>query len=223
MKYEPHPLSEGIPPIEGKDFDALVKSIKERGLIDPITLYEGAILDGCNRYRACLEAGVEPRTTKFNGHNPEMYVLDRNLHRRHLTNAQKRQMAEKILKLSPERSNRHIAVQLKTDDHTIASVRNELEAAAEIPQLGKRVNQHGRRRSKTPGSGIKRGTITVKRKLGIFNRALSLFCNYAEGLEEIPIPHLEDAVRKDAEHRIKEAQRLIWKFRNRVKSEGTGK
>src|ERR1700675_1006975 len=42
----------------------------ERGLLEPIILHEGLILDGRNRYRACQIAGVEPRTERFNAKPP---------------------------------------------------------------------------------------------------------------------------------------------------------
>ena len=52
-------------PLEGEAFDALVADIKANGLRQPITLNgkTTVILDGQNRYRACLAADVEPRST----------------------------------------------------------------------------------------------------------------------------------------------------------------
>jgi hypothetical protein len=44
-----HPLAAIVPLLEGEAFDALVADIGANGLFEPITLHEGAILDGRNR------------------------------------------------------------------------------------------------------------------------------------------------------------------------------
>lgn len=80
-----HPLCSLFPPMVGTEFDALVADIQANGLREPIIVHEGMILDGGNRYRACLAAGVKPGTMKFGGGNIVNYVLSANLHRRHLT------------------------------------------------------------------------------------------------------------------------------------------
>ncbi|WP_430230535.1 ParB N-terminal domain-containing protein [Paraburkholderia tropica] len=85
---ELHPLCTFFPRIEGVEFEALTMDIRENGLHQPIVVHEGLILDGGNRYRACLEAGVTPRTVKFSGADPVLFVLSANLHRRHLTPGQ---------------------------------------------------------------------------------------------------------------------------------------
>jgi hypothetical protein len=61
MQVDFHPLANIFPLLHSERFDALVDNIRENGLIDPITLHEGKIVDGRNRYRACQAAGVEPR------------------------------------------------------------------------------------------------------------------------------------------------------------------
>jgi N6-adenosine-specific RNA methylase IME4 len=63
-----HPASEIFELLEGDEFQSLVESIAKHGLINPIWLHpDGSILDGRNRYRACVEANVEPRYEWWNG------------------------------------------------------------------------------------------------------------------------------------------------------------
>ena len=88
MSYELHPLCTLFPRVTGAEFDGLVADIKAHGLRQPIVLHGGMILDGGNRYRACVEAGVEPVFQEFQGDNLVSFVLSANLHRRHLSAGQ---------------------------------------------------------------------------------------------------------------------------------------
>lgn len=88
MSYELHPLCTLFPRVTGAEFDGLVADIKAYGLRQPIVLHGGMILDGGNRYRACIEAGVEPVFQEFQGDSLVSFVLSANLHRRHLSAGQ---------------------------------------------------------------------------------------------------------------------------------------
>ena len=83
-------------------------------------------------------------------------MLSLNVHRRHLTAEQRRELIAKVLKAKPEASNRLIAKQVKADDKTVASVRSVLESTAEIPQLKKTKGKDGKAR---PVKGKKKSTI----------------------------------------------------------------
>jgi len=83
-----HPLCVFFPRIVGNEFDSLVADIRANGLREPITLYEGQVLDGGNRYSACLEAGIEPHFVGFTGGDIAAFVLSANMHRRHLSQGQ---------------------------------------------------------------------------------------------------------------------------------------
>lgn len=85
---EPHPLADIFPMMHEKEFDELAEDIKVNGLREEIAVYEGKILDGRNRYKACLAVGVEPRTRKFLGDDPATTVMSLNVHRRHLSKSQ---------------------------------------------------------------------------------------------------------------------------------------
>lgn len=77
----------------------IVNDIQAHGLIQPITLHDGMILDGRNRYAACRMAKVEPRFENWsaNGHSPTEWVLSINFHRRQLTIGQRAAVAVSAL------------------------------------------------------------------------------------------------------------------------------
>lgn len=88
MTYELHPLCTLFPRMGEAEFASLVRDIRANGLQQPIVLSDGMILDGGNRYRACVEAGIEPRFVQFDGGSIVAFVLSANLHRRHMTAGQ---------------------------------------------------------------------------------------------------------------------------------------
>src|SRR5258708_27943049 len=94
-----HPLANLFPLIEGEEFQRLVADIKERGLWHPITIHDGLILDGRNRYRGCIAAGVRVRSEAYAGDDPSGFVISSNLHRRHLNESQRAMVAAKLANL----------------------------------------------------------------------------------------------------------------------------
>jgi hypothetical protein len=146
--YPFHPIAGMFPLLEGGEFAAVVDDILAHGLLESIVLFEGMILDGRNRDRACREAGVEPRYREmtFDSHADAVnYVISANIHRRHLTAEQKRELIEKLLKANPEQSDRAIADTIKADNKTVAAVRRKAEAPEEIPHVAKRKDRKGRK------------------------------------------------------------------------------
>jgi hypothetical protein len=145
-----HPLADNFPLMEGQEFADLVVDIKTHGLHEPIVIFQGQILEGRNRYRACKAAGVS--YVADNILDPEFdavaYVVSKNIHRRHLTAEQKRDLIEKLLKAKPQSSDRTIAKQTKVDHKTVGKTRSKLEATGEIPQLKKTVGADGKSRPK---------------------------------------------------------------------------
>ena len=84
-----HPAAAMLPMMDKDEYGALVASVKRYGLQKPIKLYaDGSILDGRNRYNACLEAGVVPvfeEWSEFDDTDPRVYVVIHNIQRRHLS------------------------------------------------------------------------------------------------------------------------------------------
>jgi hypothetical protein len=88
--YTQHPIAAAFPPMPDVEFTALVEDIKAHGQRVPITLYEGQVLDGWHRYRACCALGIEPATIEFTGTIEEAaaFVVSLNARRRHLDTGQ---------------------------------------------------------------------------------------------------------------------------------------
>lgn len=101
MNYEDytiHPLADAFPLIEGEEFDELCQSIDEHGLLEPIVMQDGVVIDGRNRLRACLHMGVAPDFTEYaeSLEIPE-YIWSKNAQRRHLKDDQRAMAATAFL------------------------------------------------------------------------------------------------------------------------------
>jgi ParB-like chromosome segregation protein Spo0J len=86
------------------EYERLKADIGENSLLDPITTYQGQIVDGRNRYRACRELGIEPRTVEWSGTGSLLdFVVSRNDRRRHLTDSQRALVAARVANLKEGR------------------------------------------------------------------------------------------------------------------------
>lgn len=116
-----------LPPLSHSEYEALKTSIKENGLYSPITVNkEGVILDGYHRYKACVELGVEARYEVREFENPlleRMFVIEANLHRRHLNDFQKVELSLPLFEIESE-----LARQRRLAGKTLSS--NELKGQA---------------------------------------------------------------------------------------------
>jgi hypothetical protein len=142
-----HPAALLFPELPADELRDLADNIKKHGLREPIALtHDGSqIVDGRNRLKGCKLAGVVPIFTKIGANvDPWDYVLSANLHRRHLTPAQRREVVAAVLKNKPEASNRRIAKQTKTHHETVQTVREEMEGRGEIRHVDKRTDTKGR-------------------------------------------------------------------------------
>ena len=89
--YEAHPLADIVPAMSAAEYRELAVDVKAHGLREPIALFEGKVLDGRHRLRACADAGIKPRYRDFDGDEAAAiaFVLSENLHRRHLDSGQR--------------------------------------------------------------------------------------------------------------------------------------
>jgi len=116
-----HELSSYLPLLEGEEFDDLVEDIKQYGQIEPATIYEGKIIDGRNRSRACkiLKRELivkEWKPSEATGTTPLQYVISTNIMRRHLNPLQK---AEIGLLIEPEIAKQTREEQLRKQSETM--------------------------------------------------------------------------------------------------------
>jgi N6-adenosine-specific RNA methylase IME4 len=167
-----HPAADLLPLMSPDELRELGEDIRARGLLVPVVLYRDrngdlSLLDGRNRLDAMECAGIEfeikeiPllgwRVTGGGVLNPAgetvamvedidqyAFVISANIHRRHLTSEQKRDLIAKLLRATPEKSNRQIAETVKASPTTVGTVRAEMEATGDVSKLDTRRDSRGR-------------------------------------------------------------------------------
>ena len=115
-EYSAHPHSEIFPRMEDVELAGLAEDIKANRLREPIWLYEDKILDGNNRYRACLKIAYPLKEGDFRQFDPKTqgeplaFVVSANLHRRHLNESQRAAIAAGLVssKLGYNRYNKAV-------------------------------------------------------------------------------------------------------------------
>ncbi len=152
--YALHPLAELVPPMTADEYAEFKADIKAHGFHEPVTLYQGKILDGKHRYRAARELGIEIKTREWRPGDGEPidYVISENVRRRHLTTGQRAALAlelrpaiERELAESPAprggKSHSAPAVDLAAKKVGIApsSVKEYAVLTKEAPDLAKKV------------------------------------------------------------------------------------
>jgi hypothetical protein len=128
-KLEVHPLATLLPSLNEREQKELDDSINNIGLQEEITLYEGKILDGVHRNKACITVGVQPRYQNLqDGISAEDYVPAKNIHRRHLNLAQRVEFALKFQEKREEKikNEKKIIEKLKQDNKTDVQIQNAL-------------------------------------------------------------------------------------------------
>ena len=99
-----HEAAKLFPLLPEEELNELAEDIKANGLLNPIVLFEGKVLDGRNRALACKKAGTAFSTNEWKSTaiSPAAWVISQNLHRRHLTASQKAVVAYEVEPLFAE-------------------------------------------------------------------------------------------------------------------------
>ena len=112
-----HPVANAFPLMVGKEFDDLVEDVRAHGLHEPIWLHQdGRIIDGRNRYRACMGAGVEPKFQPYIGPEEELaaFVVSKNVRRRHLNESQRAMVSASLADLAIGANQHEEGVSIET-------------------------------------------------------------------------------------------------------------
>jgi len=182
--FSVHPAADLFPLMSADELRDLADDIKKNGLIHKATYNYGAtkgefvLLDGRNRLDALALLGEHIWIDSRGNPDPRYcsaasrvllnlaegiggirdvtaWVISENIKRRHLTGEQKRDIIAKLLKATPEKSNRSIGKTVNVDHKTVAAVRSESEGTGEIPQLTKTVGKDGKARPATKPKTVK--------------------------------------------------------------------
>ena len=88
-----------LPPLTTTEYMELEKSIKEKGVLSPILVWNGYIVDGHNRYEICTTNGIDNfpiKEVEFNNKEEVLeWILSHQLGRRNLTDFQRNEVALK--------------------------------------------------------------------------------------------------------------------------------
>lgn len=102
MKYKQHPLSSAFPAMSEEKFQELKDDIEVNGVFNPITIYEGMVIDGWHRYKAANDLGMDcPETELDEWIDPRDFSIAQNKNRRHITMAQLAIATTDVFKWNP--------------------------------------------------------------------------------------------------------------------------
>lgn len=157
MTFKQHYLSAAYPAMQASEYQALVDSIGEIGVQNPITLFEGQIIDGWHRYKAANECGLHCPSVELGDVDPRDFAKSQGA-RRNITASQSALAITTIYKWKPAhrekvapgatltKTNAELAAIANTSERTIRQAKT-VEAKA-TPQVK---------------DAVKAGDISVKR------------------------------------------------------------
>ena len=156
-----HPAAELFPRMSESELHELGEDIRANKLQFPIATWfdpEAKIellVDGRNRLDAMELVGLP--TAEIISHrarlgtciDPWAFVVAANIKRRHLTSEQKRDLIAKLIKQTPNKSDRQIAKQTKTSPTTVGTIRKKAEATGDVSKVDTRTDSRGRKQPST--------------------------------------------------------------------------
>jgi len=135
----------------------MAEDIKKNGLIERITLLDGKVLDGRNRYNACKLAGrhlaaddIIQFEEEYEGQDPAAFVISMNIRRRHLTVGQRAAVAAELYKrLAKEKDGTSSKQKVKKVAEIAQVAASSVEQAAHIEKVAPDLHQEIKAGKKT--------------------------------------------------------------------------
>lgn len=224
MKF--HPAANIFPLMAEDEFARLVEDIKLNGQLEPIWLdSEGQIIDGRNRYMACLKANIQPITKTWTGNGSIVdFAVSLNLHRRHLTASQRACVATEMLPLLEEEARiRQQASRLDSDKARV--IRLTVPEIVPGPLVSGRPAEHSQTRESLEQQPVK-PTGEAREKAAAATNVNARYVSDAKKLKE-EAPAIFAQVRAgektitEAKREIKEVAREQHRAENAKKVEAT--
>lgn len=146
------------------EYARLRDDIARHGQLQPIWICESLILDGRNRYRACIELGLDPVFSEYAGAEPVAFAWSMNGARRHLTPSQLAAAGANMLPMLEEEARKRQGTRA---DLTSSSHDDEVRSAGEI--YGKSTEKAAEIVGSSPAS-VGRAAYVKKRDPAMFAR-----------------------------------------------------
>lgn len=166
-----HELANVFPLLANEQMQELAQDIKANGLREQITLFNGRVLDGRNRYSAAKIATFDltPECFEtFDGTTEDAiaFVISANIQRRHLTNDQRAQIAAELYEKLPKKKeggDRKSLSQISDSDIPSADSQKQ-KVAKQMKVSVKGMERAAAIQNKDPNKAaeVKAGTKTIK-------------------------------------------------------------
>jgi hypothetical protein len=200
-----------IPNLSTWDYEQLEASILTHGVKQAIVVNEfGVIIDGETRREITNRHGLPCPERVVSGLTPEemeQMCIILNVHRRHLTPEQKREIWDRnegdvkhLLSEQPARTDRSIGEQIGVDHKTVGRIREDLEGRGEIPTVHHRPGGTGGFHEEEPKAV---NNADHKREM-VFDLTIHYPCQSDEIRKRVVRPFRE------------ESDRLDWPFNDQV-------
>ncbi len=150
-----HETAAIFPLMREADYAALVADIRERGQLEAIWTWNGKVIDGRHRLRACKELGLTPKTREWDGQGSLLeFVISVNLRRRHLKENQRAMVAARMLP--------HFEAEVQKKEH-LRKVEGTQDLSPESSPEGRQAREHAGKCLNISGRSVSRACIVLQK------------------------------------------------------------